>query len=65
MTKELLENLIKELTIVQVRLMQQRRDHNGNILQRDDIDQIQTTIEILLNLIMEPKHIWHKPNQRQ
>jgi len=55
-----LENLIKQLTIVQINLMRQRRNHNGNILERDDIDEIQKVIEILSNLIIEPKHIWRK-----
>lgn len=66
MDKEPLENIIKELTKVQIRLMQQRRDHNGQVLNHDDIDQIQTTIEILLNLIIEPKHTWkNNPNKKQ
>jgi len=55
-----MEDLIKQLTIVQINLMRQRRNHNGNILERDDIDEIQKVIEILSNLIIEPKHIWRK-----
>lgn len=42
--------------------MRKRRDHNGNILQRDDIDAIQTVIDILSNLIIEPNHIWKRKN---
>lgn len=53
-----LKNAIARLEIVQVRLMQQRRDHNGQVLERDDIDQIQITIEILSNLIIEKDYIW-------
>lgn len=55
-----LANVIKQLEIVQINLMRQRRDHNGQVLQHDDIDQINVTIEILQNLIIEPKYIWRK-----
>lgn len=59
------ETLIEQLEIVQMTLYRQRRDHNGNTKDHDDIDAIQTTIDILLNLIEEPAHIWHKPNPKQ
>ena len=60
MEQEQLQNLIKGLEIVQIRLMQQRRDHNGQVLQKDDLEQINTTIEIINNLIMDNKYIWQK-----
>lgn len=60
MQKEALEELIIKLEVVQINLMRQRRDHNGNILERDDIDAIQTAIDILLALSIEPTNIWKK-----
>ncbi len=58
MDTKALNRVIKDLEIIQIKLMQQRRDHNGQVLQHDDIDVINTTIEIINNLIIEPKHIW-------
>lgn len=58
MQAEQLNNIIKELTILQIQLMRQRRDHNGQVLQHDDIDHINITIEILSNLIKDNTHIW-------
>jgi len=60
MEQEQLQNLIKGLEIVQIRLMQQRRDHNGQVLQKDDIEQMNITIEIINNLIIDNKYIWRK-----
>jgi hypothetical protein len=42
--------LIIGLTYVQMELQRQRRDHNGNILKHDDIDELQKSIEILKNI---------------
>lgn len=53
-----LENLITRLEIIQIKLLSKRRNHNGNVLDHDDIDQIQTIIEILQNLIMDEDYIW-------
>lgn len=58
MSPKYLENLIERLEIVQMKLQSQRRDHNGQVLQHDDIDQIQITIEIIKNLIVDKKYIW-------
>ena len=58
MQPQALEKIINDLEIVQINLMRQRRDHNGQVLQRDDIDAIQTTIDILLNLIKDNTYIW-------
>ncbi len=60
MQPQALEKIINDLEIVQINLMRQRRDHNGQVLQHDDIDAIQTTIDILLNLIKDNTYIWHK-----
>ena len=54
---------IKDLEIIQIILMQQRRDHNGQVLEHDDIDQINITIEILTNLIKEPTYIWRNKSK--
>jgi hypothetical protein len=56
-----MEQLIRELTVLQIMLMRQRRDHNGQVLDRDDIDQIQIVIDIINNLIIDDKYIWRKP----
>jgi hypothetical protein len=57
-----LNKIINDLEVVQIKLMQQRRDYHGTIPegQHDDIDAIQTTIEILLNLTKDEKYIWKK-----
>lgn len=60
-----MEKTIKQLEIIQIELMRKRRDHNGNIIQHDDIDAIQTVIDILSNLIIEPNHIWQKSKQQK
>lgn len=60
MDEKNLSILITRLEIVQIKLEAQRRDHNGQVLQHDDIDEIQTTIEILSNLTHDIKYIWHK-----
>lgn len=59
-----LENLITRLEIVQIKLMAKRRDHNGNVLQRDDIDQLQTSIDIIKNLIIDENYIWQNKNTK-
>lgn len=45
--------LIQGLTFVQMDLQQRRRDHNGNVLKHDDIDELQRSIEILKVIQME------------
>lgn len=60
MDKQNLENLITRLEIIQIKLMAKRRDHNGNILQRDDIEAIQAVIDIISNLIVDENYIWQK-----
>jgi len=64
MDTQALNRVIKDLEIIQIKLMQQRRDHNGQVLQHDDIDVINTTIEIINNLIIEPNFTW-KITKRQ
>jgi hypothetical protein len=58
MNSKELARLVDDLTRVQILLMQKRRDHNGQVLEHEDIDEIQVTIEILQNLIIEPNYIW-------
>lgn len=53
MKKSDLEILIQGLTFVQMELQRKRRDHNGNVLVHWDIDQLQGSIKILLDLIMD------------
>lgn len=53
MKKGDLEILIQGLTFVQMELQRQRRDHNGNVLVHWDIDQLQGSIKILSDLIMD------------
>ena len=62
MQPQALEKIINDLEVVQIKLMQQRRDYHGTIPpgQHDDIDAIQTTIDILLNLTKDDKYIWKK-----
>ena len=55
-----LNNAIARLELIQIELQAQRRDHNGQVLQHEDIDQLQTSIDIIKNLIIEPNFIWHK-----
>jgi hypothetical protein len=62
MDEKNLENLITRLEIVQIKLQAKRRDHNGSILQHDDIDQLQTTIDIIKNLIIDENYIWQNKN---
>lgn len=45
--------LILGLTYVQMYLQNKRRDHNGNVLKHDDIDELQRSIEILQNVKMD------------
>ena len=45
-----IEFIIMGLTYVQMELQAQRRDHNGNVLKHDDIDELQRSIEILKNI---------------
>lgn len=60
MDTKLLSSTIAYLETIQMDLQAQRRDHNGNVINHDDIDQIQITIDIIKNLIIEPSYIWHK-----
>ena len=55
-----LEETITELERIQVWLMAKRKDYHGIVPvdKIDDINHIQTTIEILKNLIIEPDYIW-------
>lgn len=53
MNKQFIEELLLGLTIVQMELQRTRRDHNGNVLKHDDIDEIQRSIEILKNIQMD------------
>lgn len=62
MDEKNLENLITRLEIVQIKLQAKRRDHNGQVLQRDDINQLQTTIDIIKNLIIDENYIWQNKN---
>lgn len=48
-----IELLITGLTFVQMQLQADRRDHNGQVLEHDDIDDLQRSIEILKNIEME------------
>ena len=48
--KNKIEHLILQLTIVQMELQRVRRDHNGNVLKHDDIDKLQESINILVNI---------------
>lgn len=48
-----LEILINGLTFVQMELQRKRRDHNGNVLKHDDIDELQRSIEILKIIQMD------------
>lgn len=59
-----LENLITRLEIVQIKLQAKRRDHNGNVLQHDDIDQLQTSIDIISNLIIDENYIWQNKSTK-
>ena len=52
-----IEILIMGLTYVQMELQRQRRDHNGNVLKYDDINELQKSIEILKNI---QKDLWTK-----
>jgi hypothetical protein len=45
-----IEILIQGLTFVQMELQRKRRDHNGNVLKHDDIDELQRSIDILINI---------------
>ena len=60
MDTKALKRVIRDLEIIQIIIMQQRRDHNGQVLEHNDVDVINQTIEILSNLVIEPKHIWRK-----
>jgi hypothetical protein len=51
-----IEFLILGLTYVQMELQNQRRDHNGNVLKHDDIDELQRSIEILKIIKMDLKN---------
>lgn len=51
--KKFLEILILGLTQVQMFLQAKRRDHNGNVLKHDDIDELQRSIDILTNIKMD------------
>ncbi len=51
-----IEFLILGLTYVQMELQKQRRDHNGNVLKHDDIDELQRSIEILKNIKQDLKY---------
>ena len=53
LNKKTIEMLITGLTILQMELQAERRDHNGNVLKHDDIDQLQQSIAILENFKME------------
>lgn len=48
--KKFLEVLILGLTQVQMFLQAKRRDHNGQVLKHDDIDELNRSIEILENI---------------
>lgn len=50
-----IEFLIMGLTYVQMELQKQRRDHNGNVLKHDDIDELQKSIEVLKVIKMDCK----------
>lgn len=56
-----IKKTIDGLEYIQVRLLTERRNYNGNILDKDDINEIQIVIEILQNLIIDNKYIWKKP----
>jgi hypothetical protein len=62
MDEKNLENIITRLEIVQIKLQAKRRDHNGNILQKDDIEAINVVIEIIKNLIIDEDYIWQNKN---
>jgi hypothetical protein len=53
MKKQEIEFIILGITYVQMELQRQRRDHNGNVLKHDDIDELQKSIEILKNIQMD------------
>jgi len=62
MDEKALTRVIKDLEIIQIIMMTERKDYHGIVPhgQHDDIDEIQTVIEIIKNLIIEPSYIWHK-----
>ena len=64
MDEKNLNNLITRLEIVQIKLQDKRVNHNGNVLDHDDIDQLQISIEIITNLIKDEDYIWRKQNTR-
>jgi len=53
LNKKTIEMLITGLTLVQMQLSAERRDHNGDVLKHDDIDQLQGSIAILESRKME------------
>lgn len=55
-----LSRTILRLEEIQIKLEAQRRDHNGQVLVRNDIEQLQKSIEIIKNLIIDNKYIWQR-----
>ena len=53
LNKKTIEMLITGLTIIQMQLQDDRRDHNGNVLKHDDIDELQRSIIILEDIKMD------------
>ena len=51
--KKFVEILIKGLTLIQMYLQAKRRDHNGQVLKHDDIDDLQRSIKILEDIKMD------------
>lgn len=59
-----LEDTIKYLEVIQINLMRKRRDHNGQVLDRQDIDQLQVAIDIIKNLIIDQDYIWRNKSTK-
>lgn len=57
-----LENLLTRLEILQIKLTNKRIDYHGIVPhnKKDDLEVIQTCIDIIKNLIIEPNYIWQK-----
>jgi len=65
MNIEQLEKIIEDLTILQIFLNDKRIDYHGVAIKKDDIEQIQMTIDIINNLIIEKDYIWKNKNQKK
>lgn len=53
MNRKDLEILIQGLEFVQFRIEAERRDYNGDLLKRREIDELQKAIDVLKILLME------------